>query len=337
MLEENFELSSLWSFPSSVDAPLPGPSRLSGVSQKKQHEIDVLLDRISPHLEQVNGSSVFDYCGGVGHLAAAVAERFSQRVTTFDISTELQDKGRQRYASLCSGSTLDFVCMDLRQCPPDPLIPIGLGDAAKGCGLAIGLHTCGDLATHFIDSAIVAGLPSFFSIPCCYYKGHKEVTGSAQIAQISPEAMWLASRSHCQVNIGADLGYRVKYYRFMMHLYLCEVCGLNQFVGLGHSAKALYRGTFEEYGREQLRRLNVEDPESHDRSLSAFASSSPNVALVKNMIASSVIRNSFGRLVEVLIVLRRAASIADSGYRVSVEACFDERLSPRNLLITALR
>ncbi len=334
MLEENFALSSFYTHPQSPDADLPGPSRTSGVSQKKQHEIDTLLELVEPHFQRLRVAEVFDFCGGMGHFAAAAVSSFNVKATTFDFSEELQGKGKQRYVDLCSDSRIRFAHADVRQSSSHPLIP--RLSALDGQRSAIGLHTCGDLAQCFVDAVIEAEIPLFFSVPCCYYKGSTNTQSfSEDEPTLSPEALWLASRSHCQVNIGGELGYRVKYFRFMMHLYLCEVCGIREFVGLGHSTKTLYRAGFEEYAEEQLRRLAVENPSSHRGPLREFSRRSSRIKIVKEMIASSVIRNSFGRLIEVLIVLRRAAKIGVRGYAVSVEACFDERVSPRNLLITA--
>jgi hypothetical protein len=133
-----------------------------------------------------------------------------------------------------------------------------------------------------------------------------------------------------------DLKLKVKLYRYAIHLLLTDQYGLADVLSLGNSPHSLYDRPFSAYALEQLRRLSVTATHS-EAELDEFFAQETVQRTIHNMIAAGFIRNALGRVLELYLLLDRAIFLEEKGYDVSVAEFFDERISPRNIGITALR
>ena len=126
----------------------------------------------------------------------------------------------------------------------------------------------------------------------------------------------------------------MKSYRYCIHFLLHDEYGKEGIVPLGNSNPKLYDESFGVYALEQLDRIGVA-PKQTQEELDNYYLEPSRQTLLWEMISSGIIRNTFGRLLELYILLDRAIFLEEQGYEVKVEEIFDETISPRNISLTA--
>jgi hypothetical protein len=103
---------------------------------------------------------------------------------------------------------------------------------------------------------------------------------------------------------------------------------------LGNSSPKLYDESFGDYVIEQFRRIHL--PLRHTKEeLNTYFAQPARQDLIWKMLVAGLIRNAFGRLMELYILLDRALYLEEHGYKVELLEFFDEPISPRNLGIVA--
>jgi hypothetical protein len=111
--------------------------------------------------------------------------------------------------------------------------------------------------------------------------------------------------------------------------------GMKELISLGNSSPKLYDESFGNYVIEQFRRKNL--PLHHTKAeLDAYFTDPGRQELIWKMLTAGLIRNAFGRLMELYILLDRVLYLNEQGYQVQLLEFFDEPVSPRNLGIVAL-
>jgi len=210
----------------------------------------------------------------------------------------------------------------------------------QGRSVAVGLHTCGNLANSQLFAASKAECPIVLNFSCCYYKmSGKDYFisnyGKRCQLRLTPEARTLAGRSSRKSRDAYDLSKRVKRYRYLIHLFFYHEMGIRKFRALGNSPRSLYRGDFVEYGLEQLRRIGRADNSVMARKLQSFYGEEKYREIVHQMILANIIRSVAARPLELLLLLDRAIYMEEQGYQVTLAEYFDEVLSPRNIGILA--
>lgn len=127
---------------------------------------------------------------------------------------------------------------------------------------------------------------------------------------------------------------KVKFYCYAIHILLHDEYGRGELTALGNSSPKLYDESFGTYALEQLKRIGLA-PKHSKEELDDFFNHPSRQKLITDMIAAGLVRNAFGRLLEMYILLDRVCYLEEQGYKVSLMAFFDESLSPRNLGIVA--
>jgi hypothetical protein len=131
-----------------------------------------------------------------------------------------------------------------------------------------------------------------------------------------------------------ELKLKVKFFRYAIHILLHDEYGMKELISLGNSSPKLYDESFGNYVIEQFRRINL--PLQHTKEeLDAYFADSERQQLIWKMLTAGLIRNAFGRLMELYILLDRALYLEEHGYKVELQEFFDEPVSPRNLGIVA--
>lgn len=300
---------------------------------KKQHEIERLAPLIAHQLKP--GSRLVDIGGGQGHLAQTIAHHYGVPVTSLDMDAELQRIGRHwqdiKWPGRENAVTFSLHRIERR----DSQFAALLG---PDC-VTSGLHTCGPLAVAHMEAAVMGGA-TLVNMPCCYHKLQLEDCGLSNLSQRAPLpwnqfALTLASGAHHKAS-EKDIAFRsqVKRYRYTLHFLLHDELSTPGHVTLGNCPEALYYGPFAGYAREQLRRLGLVSLRSDDQ-LEAYYHDPRNQQLVRGMLAATIVRDRFGRALEVALICDRLVWLEEQGYHAEVYELFDPQVSPRNLVIIA--
>ena len=121
-----------------------------------------------------------------------------------------------------------------------------------------------------------------------------------------------------------------------MHFLMHDEYQLPEMVTLGNTHPKLYAQDFGVYALDQLQRISV-TPKHTVEEFNHYFQDSERQQLIWNMLAAGLIRNAFGRLLEIYLLLDRAIYLEEHGYRCEVMEFFDEEKSPRNIGLTATK
>lgn len=310
------------------------------IKPKKQYEIETLAPEVDKMMKENQLKTVVDIGGGIGKIAQAITNHYFHPVTSIDMDPALQKTGieRNRKNQKKNAPLVHYINSKLELGNPH------LASLFTPESLSLGLHTCGDLANTHFDLAIKGQAGALINLGCCYYKISKNETYNISThAKNSPHlslnlyALSLATNAHRQVG-DWHFQYKnmVKNYRYAFHIYLYEVIGIKEFQSLGSSHKKHYHGDFSSYAFEQMKRLNLECPDSEE-SLNYFFHDKDRSRMIKKMILSGILRGIYGRSLEMYLLLDRAIYLEENGFKTELIEYFDEVVSPRNIGIRAIR
>ncbi len=330
----HFSIRELKSLPRRKLSPspkLPG-LRLEGITAKKLHEIAQITNFLQ--VQWPKGKLV-DVCSGKGHLSYFLAHEYDRKTLNIDIDSELQVSGDERNEKylkpLKKKENVLFKTLNLEELNSKVL---------EGYDYSLGLHTCGGLATHHLENSTQSNLKGVLNFGCCYHKmtpSHYHISGPGKKAALIDHkySLTLATRSHAPIKKSVyDMNFRVKQYRYIFQFFLREKLSYPMDTILKSSKTSLYKGEFSHYAKEQLKRLNIKKDFS-DQELNNFYNRPLHHQWVKEILATSAIRNLLGRLIEIYLLYDRAFYLNEKGYETNLVEFFDEELSPRNIGIIA--
>ena len=329
-----------------TEAPRLGPMPETSftflyVIPKKQHEIRSLAPFVKANFDQKGLRSIVDIGGGIGVLAQALSGQYELPVRSVDMDPVLQKTGmeRQRRHSRHRAGMVEYHGHKVDEHNEDFKKLLGPGV------MTLGLHTCGELSLHQMNSTISTKASTLVNFGCCYQRLIQEETQNvSEFAQsLSTKifqnhfSLTLAARAHRKTDEKDFLfKLKVKYYRYAIHLLLHDHFGHREMATLGNSSKKLYDAPFSTYAHEQFLRLGL-TPWTPEEFQSYF-DNPKRQELIRGMLTAGFIRNVFGRVLEAYILLDRAIYMEESGYETELLVFFDEMISPRNLgLVSQLR
>lgn len=305
-----------------VDLRAPPLPALRSVSARKREQLPALLGAVGAMA--ASASRIVDVGAGSGHFTRLAAEMFERETVGID-----RDAGRVAAASARAGERARFLTLDACREPLD----------LASDDLAVGLHACGELGDRLVTAAARAGCDVAL-VSCCLQK----IAGTAR-APLSRAAAGLSLRRDTlglanltaqpqgvEASIDATIEGRLARYALLRLLRARgvevapgeEMRGINRRrarAGLGDLAQRalLLRGLLPASPAE----LGRHEDESRRR-----------YALIRRL---SLPRSMLARLVEVAVVLDRAAALEESGARVQVATLCDRAVTPRNLALFASR
>ena len=301
---------------------------------KKQHEIKNLAPFVNHFTKKHGIKNVIDIGGGVGHLAQTLTGHYRLKTTTLDMDPVLQETGRVRFKR----EDVNYINIKVDS-ENEKFKSILTPDS-----LTLGLHTCGPLAIHQMKGSSSRRIKGLINFGCCYEKllPHPECQNVSQIAKtlatpliFNRFALTLATRAHRKMNDkDYELKLKVKYYRYAIHFLLHDEYGIEGLTSLGNSHPSLYDESFGSYVLKQFETIQTPLKHSHEE-LNQYFSSEKLQKLIWNMLSADLIRNAFGRLMELYLLLDRAIYLEETGYTVQLLEFFEESISPRNLGIVA--
>lgn len=282
--------------------------------------------------------AVLDWCGGKGHLGRMLGQRLGAPVVVLEReagyaeeAVSLARRGGVELRFLAGDAMAEEARALVRELPEDALV--------------VGLHACGALGERMLTLSTEVGAAIAHS-PCCLHKipGLKEGvwrpmarTTATALARyeltLDHSAMRLATSDEVVARPALRVHrLRENTYRLALDLLLQESSGRPGYTPLGTLPAELVRGDFHTFALGASAHLGLTlppfDPELALARGAARAHASRRLGLVRSL---------FRRAIEVFVALDRAAYLAERGYDVDTVHFAPRAVTPRNILIRALR
>lgn len=271
-----------------------------------------------------------DWCCGKGHLARTLTRHSGLPVTGFEWNPALVEDGNglaHRFGDPVALQRLDVMAHDLPW--PDEVH-------------ATALHACGDLHRKLVRDVIRLRLPRLSFSPCCYHLtgggAYQPLSGRARACQpglgLSRDELRLA----VQETVTAPLRVReqtelVRQWRLGFDGLQRELRGEDTYLPLPPHPSRLMREGFEMFSRWAADKKSLELPGQVDW-VHWERSGQVRSRQVRRY---ELVRHLFRRPLELWLVLDYAMALEEAGYRVRVGTFCERALTPRNLLVDAVR
>lgn len=273
---------------------------------------------------------ILDWCCGKGYLSRTLAVQSQKNVSGYEWNPELVDGGNQLAEHF--GDAVQIYCQDVM---------------AKNLRLpenthAVALHACGDLHRQLLKRGTAAALPRLSLSPCCY---HLTVNERYQTLSESTEAYenrLVLDRSDLRLavreTVTAPTRVRVqtrllRQWRLGFDGLQRALRGVDQYLPVpSYSPKLIQKG-FPAFCRWAAGEKQFSLPEStdFDRWLAH------GVQRYEEVRRYELIRHLFRRPLELWLVLDYAIFLEEQGYHVRLGHFCSRSLTPRNLLLDAVR
>jgi SAM-dependent methyltransferase len=315
-----------------IDRRAPPPSALRSVSERKREQLAALLGAVAPMAARA--ARIVDVGAGEGHFTRLAAELFDREALGIERNTVRVASATARAESRANeidsvGNVARFVALDACREP--------LGFASDD--LAVGLHACGEVGDRLITAAAEAGCEVAL-VSCCLQKiagpTRAPLSRAAAGLTLRKDTLGLTNLTAQPVGIEAsiDATIEARQVRFAL-LRLLRARGVVLAPGeemRGINRRRAHRGLRDVAERALAQRAlpcptdaEVAHHEGESRRLYGVVR---RLALPRSMLA---------RLVEIAVVLDRAAALAESGARITVATFVQRAVTPRNIVILASR
>lgn len=308
----------------SRDAALPEVSAVDMPGRKR-----LQAGAFSASVEPLNGP-LLDWCCGKGHLARTLAQKGAERVLGFEWNPELVQDGNRlaaRYGDPVTLQQQDVMAGDL-------VWPAGVHGVA--------LHACGDLHRQLLRCGSAAQASRLSIAPCCYHlTGNGEYRLMAERTYQYGKALQ-TDRSNLRLAVRETVtaSARVRSqtaltsaWRLGFDALQRQMRGVNDYLPVPSHPPRLNNGDFEGFCRwaAENKQLVLPDQVDWPRWQARGEQRSRQVR------RHELLRHLFRRPLELWIVLDYAVFLEEQGYQVRLGTFCERSLTPRNLLLDAVR
>lgn len=309
-----------------VKAVAPVPFWLeTGIGGRKLQQIDALCQQWLPE-----GLPIVEWCAGKGHLGRILAQRFQQPVTSVEWQQPLCDEG----AKLADKLKLPqrFICGDVLTAPLQAVL--------QPEQHLVALHACGQLHIRLLEQAVTAQCRQLQLVPCCYHliptqcyqplsqlaqqhdlKLTKEdlklvvqgqATGGERINRLRhTEVLWRLAYDELRADISAEAEYKplpsIAKHWFTADFASFAIWAAQQH-GLVFPAEVSWQSYLERATTRHMRVRRIE-----------------------------LVRHLFRRPLEIWLALDKALYLQQLGYQVRLTQLCQPDITPRNILISAVK
>ncbi|MFN3014922.1 methyltransferase [Vibrio coralliilyticus] len=281
-------------------------------------------------LRSHQGSEWLEWCSGKGFLGRILASQSQQPVTSFEFQQMLCDSGQQE---------ADKQNLPMRFVQGDALS----ADAKQALNPkqhAVALHACGDLHVSLIEKAVSVGLPALSISPCCYHLIQQDKY--CPLSKLACSSALKLTKPELRIPLQETVtgGERVKRHRFLemsyrlgLDLLLKEVGGHQDYIPVPSVKKSLLADGFGAFCQWAADQKQLDLPTN----VSFAEFEAKGEQRYWKMERLSLVQQQFRRSLEMWLVLDKALYLAEHGYQVSVEAFCAKKITPRNILIQAIK
>lgn len=273
---------------------------------------------------------ILDWCCGKGHLSRTLAAGCTEPVLGYEWNADLVRAGNRLAAHF--GDSVSVQCRDVMAA--DLTLPAG----AHG----VALHACGDLHRQLIRRGGEAGLPRLSVSPCCYHltaaSRYRPLSSRASdhgnVMELDRSDIRLAVRETVTAPARVRKQTRLfSQWRLGFDGLQRELRGCDEYLPVPSHPPNLVHEGFAEFCRWAARKKGLVLPEgmAFDR-WSDFG-----VQRWQQVRRHELLRHLFRRPLELWLVLDYAVFLEEQGYQVRLGEFCDRDLTPRNLLLDAVR
>lgn len=273
---------------------------------------------------------VLDWCCGKGHLSRTLARQGSGPVRGLEWDPLLVADGNRLARQFADTVTVD--CQDVMA--QDLTWPRGSHGVA--------LHACGDLHRQLLRAGSVAGAPRLSLSPCCYH-----LTSSTQYRPLSalanqhPDVLRLSRnelRLAVQETVTAPARVRaqtalISQWRLGFDALQRHLRGCDEYLPVPSHPPRLLNDGFSAFCQWAAAKKQLELPRSVEWDVWLEAGRRRFAQVRRH----ELLRHLFRRPLELWLVLDYAVFLEEQGYRVRLGTFCDRSLTPRNLLLDAIR
>ncbi|MEP3588746.1 MAG: methyltransferase [Marinobacter sp.] len=275
-------------------------------------------------------SRVLDWCCGKGHLARTLVGQGAEAVFGFEWDAELVQDGNRlaaRYGDPVSVIQQDVMSDQLRW----PAVHHGAA-----------LHACGDLHRQLLVAGSEAGLARLSVSPCCYHLGGRGAYGllsqQARDAHNVLEMDRAGLRLAVQETVTAPAreraqSARIRAWRLGFDALQRSLPESGRYLPVPSHPSRLNSGRFEAFCRWAADKKRVVLPAEVDWPCWLAAGQKRSRQVRRH----ELLRHLFRRPLELWLVLDYAVYLEEQGYRVDVGVFCERSLTPRNILLDAVK
>ena len=274
--------------------------------------------------------SALDWCCGKGHLSRTLAPFCTGEIQGFEWNPELVRDGNRLAQHF--GDRVSIGCQDVM------VEDLALPDSHHG----VALHACGDLHRQLLKRGSEAGLPRLSISPCCYHLTEQDIyrplSGRASSYQKALQPGRNDLRLAVQETVTAparvrEQTRRISQWRLGFDGLQRHLRGHDEYLPVpSHPARLLNEG-FPAFCQWAAAKKHLELPGTLDFD-HWLAFGERRLAQVRR---HELVRHLFRRPLELWMVLDYAIFLEEQGYRVRLGQFCDRALTPRNLLLDAVR
>ncbi|WP_296935937.1 methyltransferase [uncultured Marinobacter sp.] len=271
-----------------------------------------------------------DWCCGKGHLSRTLAPLCPGEIQGLEWNPELVRDGNRLARQF--GDRVSIECQDVMA--TDLVLP------SRHHGVA--LHACGDLHRQLLKRGSEAGLPRLSISPCCYHLTDKDIYQPLSERASGYQKTLKPGRNDLRLAVQETVTApaRVREQTRLISQWRLGFDGLQRFLRghdeylpvPSHPARLLSEG-FPAFCRWAAAKKHLELPARVDFD-HWLAFGERRLAEVRR---HELVRHLFRRPLELWMVLDYALFLEEQGYQVRLGHFCDRSLTPRNLLIDAVR
>ncbi|MCL7943034.1 methyltransferase [Marinobacter sp. ATCH36] len=273
---------------------------------------------------------VLDWCCGKGHLARTLAPFCDGKVSGFEWNPALVDDGNRLTGKF--GDAVSLHCQDVMA--EELVLPKATHSVA--------LHACGDLHRRLMRRVTDGGKPRLSFSPCCYhltekpdYQPMSRWAGSGENAlQLSREDLRLAVQETVTAPERVrQQTRRISQWRLGFDGMQRALRGMDAYLPVPSHPPGLINGDFAGFCRWAATRKGLALPEETDFNYWE----THGERRLQTVRRHELVRHLFRRPLELWLVLDYALFLEEQGYEVRLGTFCERQLTPRNLLIDAVK
>ena len=297
------------------------------VSWRKQQQLSALLGALGTLV--LPARRIVDVGAGSGHFTRLSAQHFGREALGLERNADRVASASSRAQAARAEFPARFAVVDaLRD-----------GLELRADDLAIGLHACGELGDTLVRTVASSGA-DLALVSCCLQKistsQRSSLSQAARGFALPKDTLGLSNLTSQAVGVEASIEHtmQARQARYALRL-LLRARGLDIPAGSemrGINRRQAHAGLTEIAARSlALRELppaSATEVRGHERQAATHFDAIRRLSLPRNMLA---------RVVELSVILDRAAHLEENGYSVHVATLFERAVTPRNIALFASR
>ena len=273
---------------------------------------------------------VMDWCCGKGHLARTLAPLCGGDVTGFEWNATLVDDGNRLARKF--GDAVALQCQDVMA--DNLAMPPGVHSVA--------LHACGDLHRRLLRKVTDDGLPRVSLSPCCYHLTEaldyhplsRRVGAAGNGLALTRNELRLAVRETVTAPKRVrEQTRRISCWRLGFDGLQRQLRGVDAYLPVPSHPSRLTKGDFATFCRWAAGNRGLELPENTDFGVWERHGE----RRLQQVRRHELVRHLFRRPMELWVVLDYSMFLEEQGYDVRLGTFCERQLTPRNLLIDAVK